>query len=115
MAFTPRLKIGTSTRRINRHGGEETHSHHGFEDLHLTTKYNISEETPLLPAFPVDLDIKLPTASKSKGLSTGKTDESFRTSATRNFHSIAAHINPGYTVVRSSSGEKLKNRIFWGA
>jgi Putative MetA-pathway of phenol degradation len=110
----PEIELGISIRRINREGGLESHSR-GFEDLHLTTKYRISEETALLPAFAVDLDIKLPTASRSKGLSTGKSEETFRTSATKNFHSIAAHLNLGYALVHSPSGEKLKNRIFGGA
>ena len=111
----PRFEIGVGIRRINREGEPRSRSQHGFEDLHLTAKYNVSEETSLLPAFSVDLDVKLPTANRSKGLSTGKSDQSLRTSATKNFQSVAAHLNWAYTLVQSPPGEKLKNRIFGGA
>ena len=109
----PEVEIGMTLRRVDRHGAE-SHSH-GFEDLHLTTKYRLIEESPSLPAFAVDLDIKLPTANRSKDLSTGKSDQSFRISFTKNLYSFAAHLNLGYALVQSPSGDKLKNRIHGGA
>jgi hypothetical protein len=109
----PHAEIGMTLRRVDRHGAE-SHSH-GFEDLHLTTKYRIIEESPSLPAFAIDLDIKLPTANRSKDLSTGKSDQSFRMSLTKNLYSVAAHLNLGYALVQSPSGDKLKNRIHGGA
>jgi hypothetical protein len=105
----PEVEIGMTLRRVDRHG-TQSHSH-GFEDLHLTTKYRIIEETPSLPAFAVDLDIKLPTANRSKG----KSDQSFRMSVTKNLYSVAAHLNLGYALIQSPSGDKLRNRIHGGA
>lgn len=111
--FHPQAEIGMTLRRVDR-DGRESHSH-GFEDLHLTTKYRIIEESPSLPAFAIDLDIKLPTANRRKDLSTGKSDQSFRISFTKNLYSLAAHLNLGYALVQSPSGDKLKNRIYGGA
>ena len=88
---------------------------HGFEYIHLTAKYNLIEEKPVFPALSGDIGIKVPTASRSKGLSTGKPEESFRTILTKTFGSISAHLNLGCTLVHSPQGEKLKNRIFGGA
>ena len=73
---------------------------HGFEDLHLTMKHEIFDETPSLPSFAVDLDIKIPTANRRKDLSTGKSDQSFRMSMTKNLHAVAAHLNAAYTAVQ---------------
>lgn len=106
----PRVEIGLTLQRLER----EESSADGFEDLHLTTKYGMFDETPRFPALALELAIKLPTANSRKGLSTGKSDQSFRISATKNFDSIAAHLNLGYLLVRSPPRDKLKNRIFGG-
>jgi hypothetical protein len=110
----PNLEVGMTVRRVDRTGNGEPHAH-GFEDIHLTAKYNLIEEKPVFPALAADIAIKVPTASRSKGLSTGKPEESFRTILTKTFGSISAHLNLGYRLVHSPQGEKLKNRIFGGA
>ncbi len=110
----PDFEMGMTVRRVDRTGNGEPHAH-GFEDIHLTAKYNFIEEQPIFPALAVDIDIKVPTASRSKGLSNGKPEESFRAIITKTFGSVSAHLNLGYTLVHNPQREKLKNRIFGGA
>lgn len=109
----PQLEMGMTIQRIDRDGRGEARVD-GFEDLHLTSKYRIVDETALLPAFALDLDIKLPTANRNKNLSTGKSDQSLKGIASKRFDSVAAHVNFAYTLVQSPAGDKLQNRFFGG-
>jgi hypothetical protein len=84
----------------------------GFQDLHLATKYNF------LPGeiydFSFTFDLKVPTANRHKGLTSGKFDESFVLIATKHFFPAALDFNLGYIVVGRRAGEKLENRILGG-
>jgi hypothetical protein len=88
----------------------------GFEDLHLTSKYNFVEEIEkgYVPALTFSFDLKVPTANSHKGLSTGKFDEGFLFIATKHFFPAAIDLNLGYTVVGRPKGEKLENQFFGG-
>jgi hypothetical protein len=84
----------------------------GFEDLHLAAKYNF------LPGekydFSFAFDLKVPTANRRKGLSSGRFDESLLLIATKHFFPAALDLNFGYIIVDSPPGEKLKDRFFGG-
>jgi hypothetical protein len=86
----------------------------GFEDLHLNAKYQFLEEHAYLPAAALALDLKVPTASQGKGLTSGKTDGSLTLITTKNFSFLAADLNLGYLFVDSPAGEKLKDRVHGG-
>jgi len=84
----------------------------GFQDLHLAAKYNF------LPGefydFSFAFDLKVPTANRHRGLSSGRFDESFVLIATKHFFPAAVDLNLGYTVVGRRAGEKLENRFLGG-
>lgn len=84
----------------------------GFADLHLNAKYNFL--TVARYDFSFAFDLKLPTASRRKNLSTGRVDENFLFIATRHFDQVGVDLNFGYVVVDSPAGTKLKNRFFGG-
>lgn len=86
----------------------------GFEDLHLAPKYNFFEESDYLPALTFSLDVKIPTANRRKGLSTGRMDENLLFIATKRFSDLAVDFNAGYLIVNSPAAQKLKNRAAAG-
>jgi hypothetical protein len=87
----------------------------GFQDLHLAPKFNFFEEVENgFPALSFSFDLKIPTASRHKGLSSGKFDETLLFIATKHFFPAAIDLNLGYLVVGRVAGEKLENRFFGG-
>jgi hypothetical protein len=108
-----RLEIGLSIQRVN-HDRRGEPAVKGFEDLHLASKLTILEETEVLPAVALSLDVKLPTASKSKRLSTGNFDEAFTFIFSKADAPLALHVNLGYLLVDSPRNAKLKNRLRGG-
>lgn len=86
----------------------------GFEDLNLSIKYLLLAEKTSLPALAFSFGLKIPTASRSKGLTTGRVDQNLLLLATKNLQSLAVDLNLGYSVVDSPPGEKLKNRVLYG-
>jgi hypothetical protein len=104
-----RLEMGLAIQRVN-HDERGAAPVRGFEDLHFNAKYKFFDEAPLLPAFAAAVDLKLPTANRSKGLSTGKTDETALLIASKSFAPFALHSSFGYTVVGRVSDAHLRNR-----
>lgn len=76
------LEVGLAIQRINQ-DGPGTAPTRGFEDLHFNAKYKFLNETAGFPALAAAMDVKLPTANRSKGLSTGKADETLLLIATK--------------------------------
>jgi Putative MetA-pathway of phenol degradation len=109
-----RLELGLAIQRINQDVSPSPAAE-GFEDLHINAKYKFLEETNAYPALAVTFDIKLPTASRSKGLSTGKTDETLLWIASKSFAPLALHANLGYMIVGNLAGAKLRNRLRGGS
>lgn len=107
------LEIGLAMQRINRNGPGAGPTH-GFEDLHFNAKYKFHEETLTLPALAGALDIKLPTASRAKKLSTGRSDESLLLIATKTLSPFMINANLGYTIVGDRPGARLKNVLRGG-
>ncbi len=108
-----RIELGLSIQRINQDSRNEAPLK-GFEDLHLTTKILAVAESPVLPAVSLSLDIKLPTANRRKGLTTGKSDQDLMLILTKSFAPLAAHLNFGYRIVNSPRDAKLKNVLHGG-
>ncbi|HWP58868.1 MAG TPA: transporter [Candidatus Acidoferrales bacterium] len=108
-----RLEAGIALQRV-KNDSRGSAPVEGFEDLHLAAKYNLIEERATFPALSLALDIKAPTASRRKGLSSGRWDESFLFIATKSFAPLVFHLNAGYVIVDSPPGGKLKNIIRGG-
>jgi Putative MetA-pathway of phenol degradation len=105
------LEVGLGIQRANTDlKGEAPFS--GFQDLNFAAKYDFfpSESYDLSFAF----NLKIPTANRHRGLSTGKFDETFLFIATKHMFPAAIDLNLGYTVVGRRPGEKLENRFFGG-
>lgn len=108
------LQLGIAIQRANQDGPGSAPVR-GFEDLHLTAKYKFVQESPALPAFAAALDIKLPSASRAMGLSTGRGDEALLLIASKTFTPIALHANLGYRIVGDRPGDRLNNIPHGGA
>lgn len=108
------LEVGLAIQRINQ-DGPGTAPTRGFEDLHFNAKYKFLNETAGFPALAAAMDVKLPTANRSKGLSTGKADETLLLIATKSLAPLVIHTNLGYTIVGNLPGAKLRNRLRGGS
>lgn len=114
----PRLDLSFNIQRVRSDARAQT-ALQGFQDLHIASKYNLFQETNL-PAVSFALDVKVPTANRNKGLSTGRVDENFLLIATKHFIRdgeltlLGVDLNLGYSVINSPPGDKLKNRLFGG-
>jgi hypothetical protein len=107
------LEVGLAIQRINSDARGEAPVE-GFEDLHLVPKFQFLDEDEFLPAMAFTFDLKIPTASRRKGLSTGKLDEKSILIATKEFAPVSVDINLGYSHVGKPPGEKLKDQILGG-
>ena len=108
-----RLETSLSIQRVdNADRGEMPVA--GFQDIHLGAKLIFVEEIAGWPAMSLALDIKLPTANESKGLSTGKSDQGFTLIFSKDLAPIELDLNLGYLRVGSAKNEKLKNVISGG-
>jgi hypothetical protein len=107
------MEVGLAIQRINKHA-KDSSATRGFEDLHLSTKWKFRDEGELCPALALGFDLRLPTANRRKGLSPGRTDETFLLIATKTWSPVRVHLNAGYSIVNHSSNDKLKNRVRGG-
>lgn len=84
----------------------------GLGDLSLGVAYMIPEETL---GFGLDLSarVKLPTASESKNLGTGKTDFSLGAEVSKTFGAITPFASVGYRIPGDPTGTNLNNA--WNA
>ena len=111
--LTQAFELGMSIQRI-RQEIEAAPRREGFEDLHLNAKYRLAEQDDTFPALSLSFDLRVPTASREKDLSPGKTDESFLLIATKKWTNTVLHLNLGYSVVNSNENLRRKNRLGGG-
>jgi hypothetical protein len=79
---------------------KEGENENGFGDTDLKLKYRLLDEKNWTPAFAVTGKLKIPTASESKGLGSGKTDFGINTIVTKNLSKKwVLHLNLGYTFI----------------
>jgi hypothetical protein len=107
------LDLGLNIERINSRPKGEPRTE-GFEDLHLAAKYWLPTSTDPPEGVAFSFDLKIPTASRRRGLSSGRTDETFTLIGTKAFSSLSFDLNFGYVLVDSPPREKLKNRFLGG-
>jgi len=108
-----RLELSVAIQRTNQ-DAPQTAPFKGFEDLHINAKYKLLDEATGFPALAAAMDVKLPTANRSKGLSTGKADKTLLLIATKSLAPLAVHANLGYTIVGNAAGANLKNLLRGG-
>jgi hypothetical protein len=108
-----RLELGLAIQRADQ-VGPRIAPIKGFEDLHINAKYKFFDEAAGFPALAAAMDVKLPTANRSEGLSTGKADETLLLIATKSLAPLAVHANLGYTTVGNAAGANLKNLVRGG-
>ncbi len=72
---------------------------HGFGDLVLGTKFMFLKETKTRPGISGTFELKLPTASASRGLGTGRFDYDLRVPAQKTWGWFTLLGNVGYTIV----------------
>jgi len=102
--FTERMDfgIGSGYTFLDPKEGEREK---GFSDTEVKLKYRLidEDEKGWVPAFAIAGKVKIPTASESKGLGSGKTDLSVNSIVTKSLNKqFALHLNLGYTFVGDS-------------
>ena len=72
----------------------------GFGDTALKIKYRLVDQKEWIPSFAVSGTLKIPTASESRGLGSGKTDFNINTIFTWNLSKrLQLYANFGYTFI----------------
>lgn len=81
----------------------------GFDDTEVKLKFRLMDEKDWMPSFAIAGILKIPTASKSRGLGSGKTDFGINLIFTKILgKKWSFHINTGYTFI----GEHGMNNEF---
>ena len=83
----------------------------GFGDLTPAIKWRFKDETKSSPQFALGYQVKLPTASVSQGLGTGRTDHIVWLSSAKSFKRLQAFSNVGYNFLGHDGS---KNNLFYG-
>ncbi|OGP95657.1 MAG: hypothetical protein A2157_09295 [Deltaproteobacteria bacterium RBG_16_47_11] len=79
---------------------KEGENQNGLGDTELKLKYRLLDEKDWMPAFALTGKLKIPTASESKGLGSGKTDFGINTIVMKNLSKRwVFYLNLGYTFV----------------
>ena len=82
----------------------------GIADTEIKLKYRFMDETGLGPALAAAGILKIPTASKSKALGSGRADFRINTLLTKNFSKrLALHLNLGYAFLGEKGAENELN------
>jgi len=84
----------------------------GLGDTSLGFKYRFVEETKRQPQLGFVYSLKLPTASRERGLGTGVVDHSCWLCAAKSFGCCSLFSNVGYNFLGGTAG---KNNLFYGA
>lgn len=94
---------------------EEGEKEHGLADTELKLKYRWMDEKDWIPALATAAKLKIPTASESKGLGSGRPDWGINFIATKNFSKrLVLHLNFGYTFIGDGNSDKELNYSMGG-
>jgi hypothetical protein len=106
------MGIGSAYLFVHPKDGE---NENGLGDTELKLKYRLLDEKDRIPAFAISGKLKIPTASKSKGLGTGKADFGITSIATKSLSKrVVLHLNLGYTFIgehRANNGMNYSGAI----
>ncbi|MGD0919373.1 MAG: transporter [Thermodesulfobacteriota bacterium] len=82
----------------------------GFADTEVKVKYRWVDEKDWLPSFACTGKLKIPTASESRGLGSGKADFSINAILTKNISKrLVLHLNLGHTFIGEHGGDNEFN------
>ncbi len=81
----------------------------GLSDVVIETKYRLWEEKNILPSYALYFDVKVPSANKDRGLSSGEYDFTINNIFTKNIGKNTFDFNLGYVFI----GEKGISDIFY--
>lgn len=111
LGVVERLEIGLGTSYLRRHPAEEKPPT-GFTDLIFATKFKFLDQGHMLPAFAFATGLKLPTASRAKGLGNNKTEFDLNLIATRAFEKFSLHSMVSWFYMASfrEEGERVNPR-----
>jgi hypothetical protein len=114
----PRLELGVGSGAIWERRDEELDVAEDVGsalDTVLAAKWKILDQKNFLADQTLELSIKLPTASESKGLGTGQTDEDVTWVVTRKISdNLQVDVNAGYTFRGSPDDENLRDLVHYG-
>jgi hypothetical protein len=101
------LGVGSGYLFIHPDEGEKEQ---GLADTDLKLKYRWLDEKNSYPAFTTAAKLKIPTASESKGLGSGRPDFGINMIATKNLSErFVLHLNFGYTFIGNGESDKELN------
>jgi cobalt/nickel transport protein len=104
-----RMDLGVGSGYLFFHPAEGR-KENGIADTEIKLKYRFMDEMGLRPAFAVAGILKIPTASESKGLGSGKVDFRINTLFTKNLgKQLALHLNLGYAFLNEKGGDNEFN------
>jgi hypothetical protein len=87
--------------------------HDGLGDVVVGTKYDFVQKSSRLPGIALVFELKLPTASVSRGLGSGAFDYEFGLPVEKTWGPYTALGNIGYTIIgQPKSGERVRNVWF---
>lgn len=87
----------------------------GFADTDLKVKYRLIDEKDWAPALAFTGKLKIPTASRSKGLGSGHTDFGMNAVVTKNLSKRwVAHLNLGYSFIGEDRADNELNYSLGG-
>jgi len=104
-----RMDVGIGSGYLFVHPAEGK-KENGLADTELKVKYRLMDEKDWIPSFAVTGELKIPTASESKGLGSGKTDFGINVIFTKNLSKRwVFHINAGYTFIGEHGANNESN------
>ena len=104
-----RMDLGVGSGYLFFHP-EKGQNEDGIADTEVKLKYRFMDEKDLWPALAVAGILKIPTASESKGLGSGKVDFRINTLFTKNLNKQwALHLNLGYAFLGEKGAENELN------
>lgn len=100
---------------IDESGRECLATQNGMGDLILFAKWQFLKENTWLPRQAIVPIVKFPTASRERGLGTGKTDYDIVWNASKTLSSkLGAHVNVGYAFIGEPVDENLGDILHYG-
>lgn len=89
---------------------------YGFSDMPLCSRYKLLDQERFFASQSVELEIKLPTASRSKQLGTGNPDYDLTWLVSKDFtDQITGDFNLGYTWLGDGIQGPLRDQLHYGA
>ena len=102
-------EVHTGGRKVSTTGNHGSVS--GFGDVKLYAKYLFWKEGDYSPAWAAKYELKIPTTTDHKGLSTGEIDHTVKLLASRGIGRSEVDLNLGYTYIGEPSNKIYANVV----